>query len=238
MRMCWGNIMADFTFAHRQEGFDEHIDWSIRGYSDLLDDVINLSRYFVEDNTKVVDIGCSTGKLTKRIMEYNDICSSANYVGVEIAEGFFNNMDKREVQLNKQFPNTSLEFIKGDIRNYKFENCSLVTSLFTLQFMPYSSRETVVQNIYDGLNEGGAFIFAEKIDTSHSRLENMLRTIYYDFKNKKFSYDDIMTKEKTLQNMLKPNSWNEIHDMLNSAGFKAVQSFWQNHLFIGVIAIK
>ena len=230
--------MSDFTFAHSQEGFDEHIDWSIRGYSDLLDDVINLSRYFVENNTKVVDIGCSTGKLTKRIMEYNDICSSANYVGVEVAEGFFDNMDKREAQLNKQFPNTSLEFIKDDIRNYKFENCSLVTSLFTLQFMPYSSRETIVQNIYDGLNEGGAFIFAEKIDTSHSRLENMLRTIYYDFKNKKFSYDDIMTKEKTLQNMLKPNSWNEIENILDGAGFKAVQSFWQNHLFIGAIAIK
>ena len=230
--------MADFTFAHRQEGFDEHIDWSIRGYSDLLDDVINLSRYFVEDNTKVVDIGCSTGKLTKRIMEYNVICSSANYVGVEVAEGFFDNMDKREVELNKQFPNTSLEFIKADIRNYKFENCSLVTSLFTLQFMPYSSRETVIQNIYDGLNEGGAFIFAEKIDTTHSRLENMLRTIYYDFKNQKFSYDDIMTKEKTLQNMLKPNSWIEIENMLDSAGFKAVQSFWQNHLFIGAMAIK
>ena len=230
--------MADFTFAHRQEGFDEHIDWSIRGYSDLLDDVINLSRYFVEDNTKVVDIGCSTGKLTKRIMEYNVICSSANYVGVEVAEGFFDNMDKREVELNKQFPNTSLEFIKADIRNYKFENCSLVTSLFTLQFMPYFSRETVVQNIYDGLNEGGAFIFAEKIDTTHSRLENMLRTIYYDFKNKKFSYEDIMTKEKTLQNMLKPNSWNEIENILDGAGFKAVQSFWQNHLFVGAIAIK
>ena len=230
--------MTDFTFAHRQEGFDEHIDWSIRGYSDLLDDVINLSRYFVEDNTKVVDIGCSTGKLTKRIMEYNVICSSANYVGVEVAEGFFDNMDKREVELNKQFPNTPLEFIKDDIRNYKFENCSLVTSLFTLQFMPYFSRETVVQNIYDGLNEGGAFIFAEKIDTTHSRLENMLRTIYYDFKNKKFSYEDIMTKEKTLQNMLKPNSWNEIENILDGAGFKAVQSFWQNHLFIGAIAIK
>ena len=230
--------MTDFTFAHRQEGFDEHIDWSIRGYSDLLDDVINLSRYFVEDNTKVVDIGCSTGKLTKRIMEYNVICSSANYVGVEVAEGFFDNMDKREVELNKQFPNTPLEFIKDDIRNYKFENCSLVTSLFTLQFMPYFSRETVVQNIYDGLNEGGAFIFAEKIDTTHSRLENMLRTIYYDFKNKKFSYEDIMTKEKTLQNMLKPNSWNEIENILDGAGFKAVQSFWQNHLFVGAIAIK
>ena len=66
----------------------------------------------------------------------------------------------------------------------------------------------------------------------------MLRTVYYQFKNQKFSYDDIMDKEKTLQNMLKPNSWREIEDMLDQAGFKAVQSFWQNHLFIGAIAIK
>ena len=33
--------MADFTFAHREEGFDEHINNSIRGYSDLLQDVIS-----------------------------------------------------------------------------------------------------------------------------------------------------------------------------------------------------
>ena len=231
--------MDDFTFAHRQEGFDEHIDWSIRGYRNLLDDVINLSRYFVEDNTKVVDIGCSTGKLTRRIIEYNDkICPSAKYVGVEIAEGFSDDLIKRQIELDESFPNTSIEFIMDDIRNYKFENCSLVTSLFTLQFMPYSCRESVIKNVYDGLNEGGAFIFAEKIYTTHSKLENMIRTIYYDFKNQKFSYEDIMTKEKTLQNMLKPNSWCEIEDMLDQAGFKAVQSFWQNHLFIGAIAIK
>ena len=219
--------MDDFTFAHRQEGFDEHIDWSIRGYRNLLDDVINLSRYFVEDNTKVVDIGCSTGKLTRRIIEYNDkICPSAKYVGVEIAEGFSDDLIKRQIELDESFPNTSIEFIMDDIRNYKFENCSLVTSLFTLQFMPYSCRESVIKNVYDGLNEGGAFIFAEKIYTTHSKLENMIRTIYYDFKNQKFSYEDIMTKEKTLQNML------------NSAGFKAVQSFWQNHFFVGAMAIK
>ena len=43
--------MADFTFAHREEGFDEHIEHSIRGYSNLLDDVVQYSRYFVEDDT-------------------------------------------------------------------------------------------------------------------------------------------------------------------------------------------
>ena len=231
--------MTDFTFAHRQEGFDEHIDWSIRGYRNLLDDVINLSRYFVEADTKVVDIGCSTGKLTARMMEYNnDVCPNANYVGVEVAEGFFDNIKKRKKELNERWSNTKVDFILDDIRNYEFKNCSLVTSLFTLQFMSYSSRSLVIKNVYDGLNKGGAFIFAEKIDTTHSRIENMLRTVYYQFKNQKFSYDDIMDKEKTLQNMLKPNSWREIEDMLDQAGFKAVQSFWQNHLFIGAIAIK
>ena len=30
--------MADFTFAHREEGFDEHINWSIRGYQNLLNE--------------------------------------------------------------------------------------------------------------------------------------------------------------------------------------------------------
>ena len=60
--------MADFTFAHREEGFDEHIEKSIRGYSQLMDDVISLSRYFVENETNVVDIGCSTGKMTKALI--------------------------------------------------------------------------------------------------------------------------------------------------------------------------
>jgi tRNA (cmo5U34)-methyltransferase len=231
--------MADFTFAHRQEGFDEHIDWSIRGYSNLLDDVVSLSRYFVEGDTNVLDIGCSTGKLTARILEHNyGACPDAKYVGVEVAEGFFGNLEDRKLELDEKYSDTSVDFIYDDIRNYEFENCSLITSLFTLQFMPYSCREEVIHNIYYGLNWGGAFIFGEKIDTSHSRIENMLRTTYYEFKNKSFDYEDIMQKELTLKNMLKPNSWDEIENMLNNAGFKAVQSFWQNHLFIGAIAIK
>ena len=158
--------MADFTFAHRQEGFDEHIDWSIRGYSDLLDDVVSLSRYFVEADTNVVDIGCSTGKLTARILEHNhEACPDAHYVGVEVAEGSLVILQIGRLNLMKSYPDTSVNFIEDDIRNYEFKNCSLITSLFTLQFMPYSCREEVIDNIYDGLNEGGAFIFGEKIDT-------------------------------------------------------------------------
>ena len=221
-----------FTFAHRAEGFDEHIKQSIRGYSELLDDVVSLSRYFVEANTNVVDIGCSTGKLTYLIHKHNKDLD-INCVGVEISKDFKDDLIRRSVEIG------DVEFhCPVDIRDYKFDNCSLVTSLFTLQFISYSWRQHVIERIYDGLNEGGAFIFAEKVDTQHSRIENMLRTIYYEYKNKSFDYDDIMEKEITLKNMLKPNSWSEIENMLTNAGFISVQSFWQNHLFIGAIAVK
>lgn len=228
--------MTDFTFAHREEGFDEHINWSIRGYSDLLKDVIAFSRYFVENDTNVVDIGCSTGKVTQALMEYNkDHASRAHYVGVEIAEGFIDDLNKRGDTLGKT---GSVEFVFDDIRNYRFDNCSLVTSIFTLQFMSKKDRARVIKDIYNGLNSGGGFIFAEKIDCENARLQDMMTFNYYDFKRDKFEYDDIMTKEQTLRNMLKPNTWREIEDMLNFAGFKAVEQSWRNHNFVGAIAIK
>ena len=191
--------MADFTFAHRQEGFDEHIDWSIRGYSNLLGDVISFSRYFVEDDTNVVDLGCSTGKTTERMLLHNkDHCKDATYVGIEIAKGFYDNLDKRLKDLNKNESWAQVEFIKDDVRDYKFDNCSLVTSIFTLQFMPKKDRRQVIKNIYNGLNNGGAFIFAEKIYTENAFIQAMLTFNYYDFKCQKFDYDDIAQAGSTL----------------------------------------
>lgn len=229
-------MMTDFTFAHREEGFDEHINWSIRGYSDLLNDVVSFSRYFVENDTNMVDIGCSTGKVTQALMEYNkDHAPRAHYVGVEIAEGFFDDLNKRADALNMM---GSVEFVFDDIRNYRFENCNLVTSIFTLQFMSKKDRARVINEIYQGLNFGGGFIFAEKIDCENARLQDMMTFNYYDFKRNKFDYDDIMTKERTLRNMLKPNTWSEIENMLDFAGFKAVEQSWRNHNFVGAIAIK
>ena len=61
-----------FTFAQREEGFDNHISQSIRGYNDLIGDVINLSQYFVENDTVVYDIGCSTGKMLRAMIGQNE----------------------------------------------------------------------------------------------------------------------------------------------------------------------
>ena len=229
----------DFTFAQREEGFDDHIEHSIRGYKNLLDDIVSLSRNFVEDETNVVDIGCSTGKLTEAFVHSNqNFCKYANYIGIELAPSFFEELDKRYERMTNEYYWANIDFQKKDVRQFKFENCSLVTSIFTLQFMPRKDRFDVLQNIYNGLNHGGAFIFAEKTVCDDSRLQEMITFNFYDYKRKHFEASDILEKEKTLRNMLKPNTWKELEGMLECAGFKTAQPFWRNHMFVGAIAIK
>ena len=229
----------DFTFAHREEGFDNHIEKSIRGYNHLHDDVVNLSRYYIEDYTNVVDIGCSTGKTIEAMAVQNEtIAPNAYYVGVEVAPSFREDMQKRVSVLEHRFPKTIFDFQFEDIRSYEFQNCSFVTSLFTLQFMPPKDRENVIKNIYNGLNPGGAFVFAEKTVADNGRFQDMFTFTYYDYKRKSFTEKDIMEKEVTLRNMLKPNTWNELSCMLELAGFRDIQPFWRNFLFVGAIAIK
>ena len=231
--------MADFTFAHREEGFDEHIEQSIRGYGNLLEDVISLSRYFVEDETNVYDIGCSTGKLTERMLEANkDFCIDAHYIGVEIAEGFFKDLENRAEKIKKDHPWAKVQFELEDVRDVDVYDASLVTSIFTLQFMPKRDRQRVIENIYEGLNCGGAYIFAEKTICQNANFQDMITFNYYDYKRKSFDTDDIMDKERTLRHMMKPNTWKEIEDMVYKAGFSDVQPFWRNHMFIGALAIK
>ena len=178
----------DFTFAHREEGFDEHIEHSIRGYSNLLDDVVNLSKYFVEPDTKVVDVGCSTGKVTKKMIESHlDInINDVIYEGVELAKGFEKPLENRRKELSKEYPESNVNFINDDVRFYEFKNCSLVTSIFTLQFMPMKDRSKLISQIYEGLNVGGGFIFAEKLLCSNAKIQE-IKDAEQDAINKKAS---------------------------------------------------
>ena len=230
----------DFSFAHRDEGFDNHIDQSIRGYNNLHADVVAMSQYFAEDDRNVVDIGCSTGKTIYEMMKQNNsFAPHAKYTGVEYASGFAGDMERRAEQIGDEELGIC-RFINDDIRDFQFEDCTLITSLFTLQFMPPSCRKDLVKRIYHGLDWGGAFIFAEKTVSEDARIQEIMTFRFYDHKRQHFSGDDILEKEVELRHMLKPNTWRELHSLLMTAGFdsKKIQPFWQNHLFVGAIAIK
>ena len=225
-------MTGQFTFATREEGFDTHIDTSIRGYSDLWQDVVDISQYFVENDTNVVDIGCSTGKMLKSMITQNTFASNAIYTGLEIEPNFWSTYEHDEKDFN------NLTYHKGDANGYYFDNCSYITSIFTLQFMPYNERMDLIRRVFNGLNPGGAFVFAEKTMPENVRIHEIRTFTYYDYKRRTFTTDDIMDKERQLRHMTKPNTRGELIQTCLDAGFQAVDTFWQNHAFTGFIALK
>ena len=225
--------MTKFTFAQAEEGFDSHIDQSVRGYSNLWNDILKFSEYFVEDCCSVVDIGCSTGKLLKAMKTQNDkFASEVVYKGIEIEEDFFDDLKNEK----------NLKFYKQDVRSFEWvtgaiNNC-LTTSIFSLQFMPKRNRQIIVERVYESLVKGGAFIFAEKIHSENSLVQEMMQFCYYDYKRRFYSAEELLDKEQNLRHMMKPLTLDETLEMCRSAGFEIVQPFWQNFNFVGVICIK
>ena len=120
--------MTKFTFATSKEGFDNHIDKSVRGYSQLWGDILSLSKYFVEDYTQVVDMGCSSGKLLKGMIEQNQKhIPHAQYTGIEIEEDFFGDYNMDEEKYHQ------LSYLEVMLESLIFK-----TVLWLLQYLLYS----------------------------------------------------------------------------------------------------
>jgi len=212
----------EFSFDD-MEDFDTHIDLSIPNYSFVLEQVRNLSDYFIEDNTNVYDLGCSTGKFLKSLNRRDGV----RYVGIDISK---NLLPKKE-----EYPD--IRFECSDLLNYNdYNTASFVVSMFTLQFLPLSSRKRLIQKINNSLIPGGAFISCEKIYSSNAKFQDITNSLYYEKKNEHFSGDAILQKEKDLRKIMKIQSIEQSIKDMEEIG--PVDIFWRSFNFVGLIAVR
>jgi tRNA (cmo5U34)-methyltransferase len=224
----------NFSFAGFTEGFDDHIRKSIRGYSDLLEDCVAMSDYFIDNETSVFDIGCSTGRFLFRIWERSrGRAPRAKYVGIDIEPNFTACWRRLKVD--------NVDLHVADVRSFPMpERCSFVTSIFSLQFIAERDRQKIVDRIFQALVPGGALIVAEKTLSKCSKLHNMLTFVHYDYKRQSFTDAEILEKERSLRAIMKPWLEEQIVQSLLAAGFceANVQPFWRNHSFAAFIALR
>ena len=224
--------LGQFEFSQREEGFDNHISNSIQNYDMLWETVVNMSQWFVENNTNMYDLGCSTGKLVKALYDKNkETTPYVNYIGIDCEETFTEKYPSYE-------KTNYVNLIDGDIRKHNFDNASFVTSIFTLQFTSLKDRADVLRRVYQSLNPGGGFVLAEKTMSESAKLQDVINSLYYQFKMKSFDANDILTKEHKLRYLMKPVTDSEIVDMLETAGFSCYQKFWQSYNFVSYLCIK
>lgn len=219
---------ADFSFDKIGE-FDEHINLSIPNYQHIWDTVKRMSSYFIQDRTCVYDLGCSTGIGLNLIRNSNKGEENVSYIGYDISKNMLEKVENRDI----------VKF-NGDITNpaILFPNASIVMSIFTLQFLTPAQRESVLKRVHSGLNKGGAFILCEKVYLNEGKFQDIFTFTYYDFKMQSFTSDDILGKQYALRKIMKPLSMTENEEMLRSAGFEKVQTFFQSLNFVGWVCIK
>jgi tRNA (cmo5U34)-methyltransferase len=226
--------VIDFSFAAHARGFDQHIRESIPGLECLRAMSIEFSRYFVQHKTNVIDIGCSSGILLRSIRDENEPSRrSVSYLGIDTERNFREHWHGRRAG--------NLRFQVRDARSFEgFENMSLVCSHFTLQFISERDRPVLLRRVYDGLNEGGALIIAEKVLAKSAKFQDMLTFPFYDHKLRSFSAEAILDKERSLRGKMTVVDEVRLEQMLCEAGFEAgaIQRIWQSYLFVAMIAIK
>tara|TARA_Y100001970_G_C14165123_1_gene820834 strand:+ start:273 stop:977 length:705 start_codon:yes stop_codon:yes gene_type:complete len=213
--------------------FVNHINKSVPLYSQGHELILRLSDFFLKNNSVCYDLGSSTAELLIKLSKFSN--KKVKYFGID-AEKDMVSFSKKRITKNKH---KNIKIFHKDLKKIKLKKCDLIISYYTIQFIPPRYRQKVINEIYKSLNWGGAFIFFEKIRGPDARFQDILTSLYNDFKSRNgLSIQEISGKEKTLRGVLEPFSEKGNLGLLKRSGFVDITGVAQYLNFKGYLCIK
>ena len=216
------------------KNFDNHIKKSVPLYEETHNLFISFSDFFLQDNSRVIDIGSSTGTyLINLFQKHKNTRKGIKFEG-------YDSIKKMTQCANKNKPKkNNIKFINKDIKNVNFKNSCIVSSFYSIQFISPKNRQKILDKIYRDLNWGGAFFMVEKVRGPDARFQDMISQVYLEYKlSKGYNSDEILNKSRSLKGVLEPFSSNANLQMLKRSGFKDIFSVFKYCCFEGWVAIK
>lgn len=212
--------------------FDHHVRQSVPFYDLIQSSLVALSDYFVTPSGLIYDLGCSTGE-TIALIEKRHPTKNLRFIGIDNSES----MLQQALMKNKY--NHRAIFKAQSLENYSFEEKSrFILSILTLQFIPIGKRKQIIQNIFESLHEGGAFVIVEKTLASSPLFQDIFTHLQYDMKIQSgLTPKEILLKEESLRGTMAPLSLADNMQLLVSAGFE-VEIFIKHLKFTGFLAVK
>ncbi len=223
---------ASWSFANIGDQFDEHVRRSVPLYQEGHDLILKTADYFLPEQSRCYDLGCSTGQLLTRLAERNQ-GRDVRLVGIDVEE----DMVRKARQNCEPFPN--IDIVQGDILDVELAAADVVIAYYAMQFIRPRNRQTVFDRIYESLNWGGAFFCFEKVRGPDARFQDVITGVYTDFKLEQgYSPDEIVGKSRSLKAVLEPFSTQGNLALLGRSGFVEVMTIFKYACFEGFLAIK
>lgn len=229
--------IADFTFDESVASvFDDMVVRSVPFYDEIQRMVVQLASHFVQENSRVYDLGCSTGTtlvLCAKFLQKPNV----RFVGIDNSQPM---LEKAREKLQAHGVADLCDLIEQDLNNeVTLPNASVVIMNWALQFIRPLYRDVLIRSIYESLNNRGCLIVVEKVLGNDSTLNRLYIDLYYDFKKRKgYSELEISQKREALENVLVPYRVDENMLLLSRNGFQIVDIFFRWYNFAGFIAFK
>lgn len=211
--------------------FDDMLSRSIPDYDMMRELVFKIGKNFIKEGSTIVDMGCSNGLSVESFVKAFPL----NYFYL------FDVSKPMLEECSKRFKDYPLVFVwDNDLREgIPMDDIDLALSILTLQFTPIEYRQNILQDVYDKLNKGGAFILVEKVLGNSAQIDNLFVKEYYDMKKDNgYTQEQIANKRKSLEGVLVPLTASFNEHLLHQVGFKYVDCFFRCLNFSGWIAIK
>jgi len=228
--------VKDFTFdAQVVEVFPDMISRSVPGYSTIIETIGQLSQTYVQDNTNIYDLGCSLGAATLA-MRKGITADNCKIIGVDNSAAM---VERCKMHINAFKGKTPVDIIEGNIEDITIENASMVILNFTLQFIDKNQRQSLINNIAQGLNKGGLLVISEKVSHDDIITDNLLIDLHHNFKRTNgYSELEVAQKRTSLEKIMLTDSVEQHKARLKQAGFSHISPWFQCFNFISFVAIK
>jgi len=212
--------------------FDDMLSRSVPFYDEVRQLIISVILSQQADGMRVLDLGSSTAKFLLDL--YAKMESKMDLKGIDNSPA----MLERARQKSQAF-GAEIELELADMLTYNYQDQDVIVANYTLQFIRPMQRIELVKRIYDGLDDGGIFIFSEKVLFGDKHLDKQMIDIYYTYKQSQgYSEYEIAQKREALENILIPFTIKENIEMCKDAGFHKIDTIFQWANFTTFIAQK
>ncbi len=213
--------------------FDDMLSRSVPFYKEVQEIVKHFTCKHIEEGSIIYDLGCSTASTLLNI-ERDCKGLGARFIGLDNSKAMLEQA-KRKIDIF----NSKIELFEGDILEFPYEKATVFISNYTLQFVRPLVREKLIKKICESLEDGGLFIFSEKVISEHKILGKEMIDYYYEFKKEQgYSQYEIMQKREALENVLIPYTEEENINMAKGCGFSHCETIFRWNNFATFIAIK
>ena len=214
--------------------FQDMIERSVPGYGVVLQLIGVIAEKYGQQDTRAYDLGCSLGASTLQLRRH--LPDGCHVIGVDNSEAM---VSRCIANLSRDHSAATYEILLEDLRETNIQNASIVILNFTLQFVPDKQRENILAHIFEGLNNGGILLLAEKVKFEDCSEQALMTTLHHDFK-KQHGYSDLEISQKraALENVLIPNTEEQHRQRMRDAGFSVVEQCMRCLNFSTFLGIK